>query len=142
MLKILKYPDAVLKKKAQKVATVDRQIKNLALDMIETMNKVGGVGLAAPQIGVSQRIIAVKNEDEDWVIINPEIIKKSWRKETSTEGCLSLPGVEVKVKRHHKITVKGLNYSGESIIIEAKGLLARIFQHEIDHLNGVLIIDK
>ncbi len=141
-LDIKKYPDKVLRKKSVKVDFVDRKIKDFVLDMIETMRSADGAGLAAPQVGVNKRIIVINYQDEDFVFINPEIIKRSKETAVDKEGCLSLPGVEKEVERAVKITVKSLDYSGNEIVIEAENLLARIFQHEIDHLDGILLIDK
>lgn len=141
-LDVLKYPNKALRGKNKKIEKVDSEVRNLVLDMIETMKKADGVGLAAPQVGVNKNIVVVDWDGDDIVLINPKIKRKSWRKNTSTEGCLSLPKLNVSVKRHNKITVTALDYSGDSIKIEAEGLLSRILQHEIDHLNGVLILDK
>ena len=141
-LEILKHPNNILREKNENINKVDNETRNLVLDMIETMKKSDGAGLAAPQIGVNKNIIVVDWKGDDIVLINPKIKRKSWGKNTSTEGCLSLPGLEVNVKRYNKITVTALDYSGNSIKIEADGLLSRILQHEIDHLNGILILDK
>ncbi len=141
-LKIITYPDKILREKNEEVRDVNGEIKHLALNMIETMKKADGVGLAAPQIGVNKRIIVVDWKDDDLVLINPKIKKKSWGKDIATEGCLSFPGFETKVKRSKKVTVSALDYLGKPIKIETEGLPARILQHEIDHLNGILIIDK
>ncbi|MEA2088580.1 MAG: peptide deformylase [Patescibacteria group bacterium] len=142
ILNIKKYPDSILRKEAKEVEKVDDNIKNLILDMTETMQKYNGAGLAAPQVGVSKRIIIANDGNEDLAIINPKIVKKSWRKQKDKEGCLSLPGLEVEINRSKKIIASGISYSGKKIRIEAKDLMARILQHEIDHLNGILIIDR
>lgn len=142
LLNIIKYPDSILRKDAKEVEKVDNEIKNLILDMTETMQKYDGAGLSAPQVGVSKRIIIADDGKEELAIVNPEIVKKSWRKQKDKEGCLSLPGLEVKIKRSKKIIVSGVDYSGKKIRIDAENLMARILQHEIDHLNGVLIIDR
>lgn len=141
-LNIIKYPDAILRKDAKEVEKINDEIKNLILDMTEIMQKYDGAGLAAPQVGISKRIIIANDGKEDLAIINPKIIKKSWRKQKDKEGCLSLPGLEVEISRSKKIIVSGIDYSGKKIRIDAKNLMARILQHEIDHLNGILIIDK
>jgi peptide deformylase len=139
------FPDPVLRKKAQRVEKIDGEIKNLVEDMVETMHAAPGVGLAAPQVGVSLRVFVADisvGEDPDALItlINPEIVSRS---ETNTieEGCLSLPGVMSDVKRSDKVVVRGLNLQGEQVEIEAGGLMARVFQHEIDHLDGSLYWD-
>lgn len=142
LLNIIKYPDSILRKNAKEIEKIDDDIKNLILDMTETMQKYDGAGLAAPQVGVSKRIIIANDGKEELAIINPKIIKRSWRKEKDKEGCLSLPGLIVGIKRNKKIIVSGIDYSGGKIRREAKDLMARILQHEIDHLNGVLIIDR
>jgi len=134
----------ILRQKAQEVKEINAQIKQLILDMIETLAANNGLGLAAPQVGQLLQIIIAKPEPdkEVLVLINPQIKKTSRKKEIITEGCLSLPNLSVPVERSIKITVQGLALNGESVKIKAKGLLARIIQHEIDHLNGILIIDK
>jgi peptide deformylase len=119
--------------------------------MVETMRAEPGVGLAANQVGVSQRVIVVefaedtKKEDTPpklYVVVNPEITRASPEMVVGTEGCLSIPGYWGNVERHESLTVKGLNRQGKPITIKAKGWLARIFQHEIDHLNGILFVDR
>ena len=141
-LNIIKYPDSILRKDAKEVEKVDDNIKNLILDMTEIMQKHDGAGLSAPQVGISKRIVIANDGKEDFAILNPDIIIKSWRKQKDKEGCLSLPGLEVIINRSKKIIVSGIDYSGKKIKVEAKNLMARILQHEIDHLNGILIIDR
>ena len=152
--KIVTLPDPVLKRKAHAVTTFDKNLKTLIEDMVETMRDAPGVGLAAPQIGLSDRIIVVeyyeREEDEEiedapkkvWAVINPEIVNASDEKLMGVEGCLSIPGLVGEVERHAAIQVKGLNKHGKPIKIKAEGWLARIFQHEIDHLNGVRFPDR
>jgi peptide deformylase len=152
--KIVTLPDAVLRRKAHTVTKVDRNLQTLIDDMVETMREAPGVGLAAPQIGLSERIIVVeyfeREEDEEkedapkkvWALINPEIVKSSEETLTGVEGCLSIPGLVGEVERHAAIHVKALNRHGKPVKIKAEGWLARIFQHEIDHLNGVLFPDR
>ncbi|HMB25839.1 MAG TPA: peptide deformylase, partial [Patescibacteria group bacterium] len=111
-------------------------------EMKETMVKKDGVGLAGPQVGVTKRLIIVNTKNGTKCFINPEIVKKSWKKEAGEEGCLSVPGVYGSVKRSVRVVIHAYDRNGEKIKLETKGLLARIFQHEIDHLNGVLFIDK
>ena len=135
--------DPVLRKKARAVEMVDNKVKILVDDMVETMYDADGVGLAAPQIGILKRIIVVDIYDETGVkvLINPEIIE-SKGEQIEIEGCLSVPGESGTVKRPAFVKVKGLNREGVEVIYEADDLLARAFCHEIDHLNGVLFIDK
>lgn len=140
-LNIIAYPNKILRNKNKEIGEINKDIKNLALDMIETMHKSDGVGIAAPQVGVNKKIIIVNWEDEDLVLINPVITKKSFFKYMDKEGCLSFPGLEIMVKRPKKIAVKALDYSGEKIRVKAEGLFARILQHEIDHIEGKLLID-
>ena len=142
ILKIRKYGEPVLKKKAEEVKEITPEIKELIFNMKETIQQVQGVGLAAPQIGVSKRVIVVQTERGAVGFINPKIIKKSREKETQEEGCLCLPGIFLKIKRFREVEVEAQNEAGESIGAKSEGLLARIFQHELDHLNGVLIIDR
>jgi len=151
---IVTLPDPVLRRKARVVTTFDKNLQTLIDDMVETMRDAPGVGLAAPQIGLSERLIVVeyyaKEEDEEneeapkkvWAVINPEIVKASDETSLGVEGCLSIPGLVGEVERHAEVQVKGLNRHGKPMKIKAKGWLARIFQHEIDHLNGVMFPDK
>ncbi|MFH0819696.1 MAG: peptide deformylase [bacterium] len=142
ILNILKYPSKILLKPNQKVEVIDEKIKKLISDMAETMYAAEGRGLAAPQVGVNLQIIVVDSGDKSQAFVNPEIIKISKKSEIMEEGCLSLPGIEVKVKRSWQIEVKTLNIEGKEIKFKAEDLLARIIQHEIDHLNGKLILDR
>jgi peptide deformylase len=144
----------VLRRKAKKIVKITAEHRKLIEDMIETMRAAPGVGLAAPQVGVSERLIVVEwadepeNEDDPprkkrlYVVVNPEVVWASEERVQGTEGCLSVPGWVGDVMRHEAIVVRGLNRHGDKIKIEAEGWLARIFQHEIDHLDGVLYIDK
>lgn len=147
--------DPVLRRKAKKVDKITPEIRQLIDDMIETMRAAPGVGLAAPQVGVSERVIVVEYADDDdeaaddkpakkklYALINPEIVWASDERVDGTEGCLSIPGWLGDVSRHEAVAVKGLNRSGQRVKINAQGWLARIFQHEIDHLDGVLYIDR
>ena len=140
--KLRHMPAAVLRKKARKVSSVtDKSIQRLIDDMMETMQQAGGVGLAAPQVGVSLRVVVLQMpEEEPIAIINPEIVKQSGEGQV-VEGCLSLPGQSGEIMRYDAITVKGLNRQGRKIRIKADGLKAQALQHELDHLNGVLYID-
>jgi peptide deformylase len=147
---IVIVPDPVLRKKAHKVTIFDSDLQNLIDDMVESMREAPGVGLAAPQIGVSMRVVVVeygKEDDENaplklYMLVNPEITRASDTLVTGTEGCLSVPGYAGEVARLEEITVKGQNRLGKTVRIKAKGWLARIFQHEIDHLDGILYTDR
>ena len=152
--RIVTLPDPVLKRKARPVHKFDKNLQTLLDDMVETMRDAPGVGLAAPQIGLSERIIVIeyyeRDEDEEveaapkkvWALINPEIVKTSDERLMGVEGCLSIPGLVGEVERHAEVHVKGLNRHGRPMKVKAKGWLARIFQHEIDHLNGVLFTER
>ncbi|MEK9171041.1 MAG: peptide deformylase [Patescibacteria group bacterium] len=143
VLKIVQEGDPVLRKMAEPVKNPKNpEIKELIADMIATMNKVGGIGLAAPQIGAPFRIFTANVENKVYVFINPEIKNISQDESSLEEGCLSVQKVWGPVVRPKKLTVKALNQDGEPIKIRAKGLLARVIQHEIDHLNGTLFIDR
>jgi peptide deformylase len=143
----------VLRRKAHPITKFDKDLQTLVDDMIETMREAPGVGLAAPQVGLSERLIVVeyyqREEDEEneeavkkvWAVLNPEIVKFSKETIMGVEGCLSIPGLVGEVERHTEVQVKGLNRHGKPMKIKASGWLARIFQHEIDHLNGVLFPD-
>jgi len=120
----------------------NRKFRNLCQDMIITMLEKDGVGLAAPQIGHPLRLIVVNTKNGPTIMINPKITKKSWRKEWGEEGCLSVPHTFGLVKRHKTIACVYRSEKGEKAIVKAAGLLARVIQHEIDHLDGVLFIDK
>lgn len=146
ILEIRKYPDEILKKKAEKIETLDGNLQKLIDDMIETMYKANGIGLAAPQVGISKRLIIVdtspRQENQSLIVlINPEIIQ-SEGEILSEEGCLSLPGFLTRLKRKERVLVRGTDRKGKEIEIEAEGLLARALQHEIDHLEGTLLIDR
>lgn len=143
-LEIKKYPDPVLRKKAGKIEEIIPEIKKLGQDMIETMQKSDpeGVGLAGPQVGALKRIIVVLTEQGPAVFINPRILKKSRENENMEEGCLSFLGPSFKIKRAKEIELEFLDIEGKKSKIKVGGVSARIFQHEIDHLDGILIIDK
>jgi peptide deformylase len=148
---IVTVPDEVLRRKARKVTVFDADLQKLIDDMVETMRQAPGVGLAAPQVGVSERLIVVEyaenDEDEDapkklFVVANPEIVKVSTETEKGIEGCLSIPGLVGEVERPLQVVIRGQNRRGQPVRIKAKGWLARIFQHEIDHLEGILFTDR
>ncbi len=153
--KIVTLPAQVLRRKARPVTTFDKDLQTLIDDMVETMRDAPGVGLAAPQVGVSQRLIVIEYaeppEDGDeekevkpklYVMANPEIVKTSDEKVLGVEGCLSIPGLVGEVDRYTSVQVKGLNRRGQPMKVKAEGWLARIFQHEIDHINGVVFPDR
>lgn len=169
---IVTLPDPILRRKARSVTTFDKNLQTLVDDMIETMRQAPGVGLAAPQVGVSQRLIVVEyaeqpEEDEDtasravfpgapvedqparkpvkpklYVVANPEIAKSSAEVVAGVEGCLSIPGLVGDVERFSMVQIKGQNRHGQPMKVKAEGWLARIFQHEIDHVNGVVFPDR
>lgn len=141
VLEIRKAGDKVLKEKAVPVAKIDRRLRKLLDDMAHTMYEANGVGLAAPQVGVSQRIIVVDAGEGLIELINPVIVKSEGC-EKGTEGCLSIPGVFGDVERFAKVTVEGLNREGKKVSIAGEELLGRVLQHEIDHLEGVLFIER
>jgi len=137
--------DPVLREKADPVESVTEEIRALIRDMFDTMYAEDGVGLAAPQVGVSQRVIVVDPRDDDvqpFALVNPEIREMSAETEKGEEGCLSLPGLKEMVDRSIRVTVTGLNDEGDPVTIQADDLLARILQHEIDHVDGILFIDR
>ncbi|WP_035290724.1 peptide deformylase [Clostridium sp. KNHs214] len=133
--------DEILRKRCRKVDNIDKRLLTLIEDMKETMYKADGVGLAAPQIGILKRMAVIDIGEGPIVIINPEIIETKGSY-IDIEGCLSIPGRQGTVERPEKVKVKALNERGEEIIIEGEGLLARAFCHEIDHLDGILFVDK
>jgi peptide deformylase len=139
------YGDPVLKKTAADVEMFDDSLAELVGGMVEVMRREDGVGLAAPQVGVPLRLFIVDasdGADEPYVVANPEFVYLSDEKAECEEGCLSLPGISVKVIRHATVSVKARNERGEEYVIEnAEGLLSRALQHENDHLNGILLID-
>lgn len=142
---ILKYPNPELKKKSVPVTVITDKIRDLVRDMAETMYAAPGVGLAAPQIGVLQRVVVIdvagKDEPPDLIVaINPVLVHAEGES-YEEEGCLSIPRYGANVRRHAKLVVKALNLEGEEITYKAEGLLAIAFQHEIDHLDGVLFVD-
>lgn len=146
VLDIKKYPEEVLKKKSLPIDAIDKELQILIDNMIETMYAAPGIGLAAPQVGVSKRLITVditvgKEKDSLIVLINPEIVEADAIID-SEEGCLSLPGETTVIKRAGRVLVKGLDRNGNNIELQAEGLLARALQHEIDHLDGILIFDR
>lgn len=142
--------DAVLRDNTHKVTRFNDNLRALVEDMAETMRSSNGVGLAAPQVGISERVIVVETPKEEeepgsgrlYAVINPEIVRASQEQVDGIEGCLSIPGYVGEVTRHEAVTIKGQDLQGRKIRIKAQGFLARVFQHEIDHLEGVLFIDR
>jgi len=134
-------PDPVLRQKAKRVSAIDSSIQRLIDDMVETMQQANGVGLAAPQVGVSLRVVVVQMPGEEPItIINPKIVKRTGEREV-TEGCLSVPGYAGEIKRSISVTVKGQDRQGKAIRLKGTGLMAQALEHELDHLNGTLYID-
>jgi len=147
---IVAIPDPILYRKARKVTDFGKELQTLVDDMVETMRVAPGVGLAAPQVDVPLRVIVVEFGDEEdesvplklFTFVNPEITRFSKEQVTGTEGCLSIPDFVGDVDRSVSVVVKGMNRRGQPMRIKSSGWLARIFQHEVDHLNGVLFIDR
>ena len=142
-LKVLQYPDPILSKKAEKVGKLTDKDLRAIREMIDIMYEEDGVGLAAPQVGISKRIIIVSprsTRGEEQVYINPEIIHFSEQQEMGLEGCLSVPNVSCEIRRAKKITLKATNAEGKPILEELHNFAARVVQHEVDHLNGILLI--
>ena len=134
-------PDPVLRQKAKRVSAINSSIQRLIDDMVETMQQAKGVGLAAPQVGVSLRVVVVQMPGEEPIaIINPKMVKRAGEREV-TEGCLSVPGYTGEIKRSISVTVKGQDRQGKAIRLKGTGLMAQALEHELDHLNGVLYID-
>jgi len=141
-LEVKTFGDPVLKTRAAKVKEFDDALLRLTEDMLVTMHEREGVGLAANQVGRLRRVLVAAIEEDEYVIVNPVIEASSDETEVLAEGCLSIPGIHVEVERPVAVTVSGQDASGEDLRLEAEGLLARVFQHEVDHLDGVLILDR
>lgn len=141
-MELRRYGDSVLRKGAEEVSDINSEIEEIIKEMFRVMYEAKGIGLAAPQIGISKRIITLDLGNAPLALINPIIVEKGRERDRMEEGCLSLPGIEVDIERPYEVFIKGVNLDGKEVEIEGRGLLARVFQHEIDHLNGVLIIDK
>jgi len=148
---VIKLPDPILHKKSHKVTSFDDDFQQLVNDMIDTMRNEPGVGLAATQVNVPLRLIVVEYAEDEtdesatpklFVMANPELIEMSDEKVSGIEGCLSVPNILGEVERSVVVTVQGLNRYGKKRTIKAKGWLARVFQHEIDHVNGILFVDR
>lgn len=140
--KLLNCQDPILRKKSQEVQNINLDTRYLCQEMMKIMVENKGIGLAAPQVGELKRIILVQKEEEIKIFINPKILKKSKETELGEEGCLSIPNVRLNIKRAKELEIEAFNLEGDKIRVKVKGLLSRIFQHEIDHLNGILIINK
>lgn len=146
ILPIVKYGHPVLTTRAEPVRSIDEQIVELARNMVETMHAAPGIGLAAPQVNVSKRLITVdlsvgERPEELLILLNPELLETEGVS-ISEEGCLSVPGIQEKVRRPARVRIRGIDLEGKERIIAADGLLARVFCHEIDHINGRLFIEN
>jgi len=147
---VITHPNPNLRKKAKKVTEYGPALQQLIDDMVETMREAPGIGLAAPQVAQSVRLFVAELEENQelpgsgktYIVFNPEYVFKSDELVDGAEGCLSIPGWAGEVTRHEQVVVKGLDKQGKRIRIEAEGLLARVFQHEMDHLDGVLFTDR
>jgi peptide deformylase len=143
---VRQYPDPALRNAATAVAEVDDEVQRLAERMLDVMERAHGVGLAAPQLGILRRMLVYRasDEDEPKVLINPELVERSDETEVGTEGCLSLLGgeLQVPVARHLRVRVSGRDASGDAVDLDVEGFEARVIQHEIDHLDGILIFDR
>ncbi len=141
ILRIREFGDPSLRQRARSIDRVTDAHRRLAQDMLDTMRSAPGVGLAGPQVGVLERIFVWEVGEEHGVLINPAIVSRSEATEVDEEGCLSLPGIAYEVERSSEVVVEGRDANGEPVLLEAFDLLARVCQHEIDHLDGVLFID-
>jgi peptide deformylase len=139
---ILEFGEPILEQKAKRVRNFNEELKKLADDMLETLRKACGVGLAAPQIGVPLRLTVIEMpEEEPIILVNPEVIEQIGQRQV-TEGCLSYPGYRGETTRSELVKVKALDLNGEKIKVKADGLMAQALEHEIDHLNGILYTDR
>jgi peptide deformylase len=143
VIPIRTLPDPVLRRKTRRVSAIDRSVKKLIADMRETLHaEEGRVGLAAPQVGVSLRVTVIcLPEEKDIILVNPEIVRRKGQRLVS-EGCLSIPGYVGQLYRAESVTAKGIDLHGKPVRIKAEGLMAQALEHEIDHLNGILYIDR
>ncbi|MCI2425590.1 peptide deformylase [Candidatus Acetothermia bacterium] len=141
-MEIRKYGDTILRRKALPIENIDGEVQEIVTLMIEAMLRADGVGIAAPQIGISKRVIIINlSKDRLYAIVNPEIVWASEDEEPASEGCLSIPGIRAEIIRKRAVKVKGFDLQGRELIIDTEGDAARAVQHEIDHLNGILFID-
>ncbi|MFA5355520.1 MAG: peptide deformylase [Candidatus Paceibacterota bacterium] len=141
-LEIKKYPDPVLRKKCEEVEEITPEVKKLIEEMVLVMGKDKGMGLAAPQVGISKKIIVFETGNGVTALINPKITKRGEKQFIDSEGCLSFPDLWIKIKRPEKIEVEALDITGRKIGLAASMMVSRVLQHEIDHLNGILFIDR
>ncbi|MBT6120179.1 peptide deformylase [bacterium] len=141
-LVVVQYPNPILKQQTEKIIVFDERLKSLISDMFETMKANSGLGLAGPQVGILEKIFVLKYKRKKMVIINPVIDFFSDKKEIGEEGCLSIPNRQVHVERSVSVKMTAQNELGKVVEIKEKGLMARILQHEVDHLNGILILDR
>lgn len=140
ILKIVTEEDPVLRQKSREITKITRRLKVLAKNMLETLYDAPGVGLAAPQVGVPERLVVIDIGDGPLILVNPQVLSREGENR-DVEGCLSIPGRNEYITRANKVIVTALDLNGKKIKLEGTGLLARAFQHEIDHLNGILFID-
>lgn len=141
VLPMVAYPAPVLRQKAKRVTNIDGAVARLIDDMVETMHEAGGVGLAAPQVGIPLRVAVIELPGEETIVlVNPKIVKRSGERQVE-EGCLSVPGYRGEIQRSVKVIAKGLDSRGREIRIKGEGLLAQVLEHEVDHLNGTLYVD-
>ena len=140
-LEVLRYPNSILRKKCDAIETIDDDVVQLAQDMLETMYEDKGIGLAAPQVGITRQLIVLDIGDGPLALINPKVVEAEGS-DIMEEGCLCLPGINMDVERSERVRVTALDTRGDAVDIDADDLLARALQHEIDHLSGTLIIDK
>jgi peptide deformylase len=142
LLNLRTLPDPILRQKARRVSKIDESLQKLINDMIDTMREASGVGLAANQVGILQRVVVIEipEEDEVRVLINPEIIRREGERVVE-EGCLSIPGYRGELTRSLKVRARALDRDGNQVRIKAQGLLAQALEHETDHINGILYID-
>ncbi len=138
------FGDPVLRQESHEIETIGPDTERLVRTMFEVMDREKGIGLAAPQIGVQRKIMVWRHPDTDegYVLVNPRIVERSEETITAPEGCLSVPGQTMEVERAERVVVEALNLKGDPVSVEATGLLARIMQHEIDHLEGHIILDR
>lgn len=142
LLSIRTFGDPVLRERAREVESISDAHRRLVADMLHTMRAAPGVGLAAPQVGILDRVFVWEVDDAHGVVFNPVIADRSREVEEGEEGCLSIPGLYFPVLRHQAVRVEGIDEAGDAVSLSAEGFLARVCQHEIDHLDGVLFIDR
>jgi peptide deformylase len=145
ILEIRKYPDPVLREVSRPIEIIDKKVRILAKDMAETMRNANGLGLAAPQVGMAVRMVVIEfdlEKHDPRVLVNPVIVKRIGRREERDEGCLSFPELRSQVKRSPRVICQAQNLEGEIVRHDVEGLIARAMQHETDHLDGMLFVDK